>query len=303
MDNRKDYAVVFGITGNYVFALANVLIGIKKHCKNINFDIFVYHQNLGEKNKNLLNSIIECNFVEYIFPEIRKKIEEGKSLWLQKFSEFAFVRYECFDYLNNYKKAAWLDVDILVQNDLQALFDACENDIALYKEESSGIEGLFLKKVDFIDATQSFHYNTGILVMSETLLKKGNYKNWCYEKTVELADIVKLPDQAILNMMLQDFSDIKVSVLDKKFNCYPTKKDRNEAVILHSYNSEKFWNYHNIKEWNNNYREWLKMGGTPYNGPKHSFLYKFLKPYFCNIPDPLRRPRDFFKYVLGKYGV
>lgn len=297
--NKKQYALVFGITDNYAFALGNVLLGLKKHCKNINFDIFVYNQQLNEKDKQVLNSILECNFIEYSFPEINVKMQEPDSMWLNRFSELAFARYECFDYLNNYKKVAWLDVDLLIQKDIQNLFDQCSDNIALY-QEGLNLKGLFLKEVDFISDNQNFYYNSGVLVLADTISNKEQLKEWCYRKTVELAEVIKLPDQAILNLMLREFPDIKVINLDERFNCYPRNPENKRAVILHSYSYEKFWNFYNFKEWNDNNKKWIKMGGTPFSGVKSSFLHRILKPHYPTIPDPLRRPRDFFKYIKSE---
>ena len=53
---KKKVAIVFGITANYDFALANVLIGMKKHCKIFWDDIIVFHDNIPtETQKRLKN--------------------------------------------------------------------------------------------------------------------------------------------------------------------------------------------------------------------------------------------------------
>ena len=103
MDNKKELAIVLGATGNMTFALANVLFGIKKHINSIKYDVFVYYKDISDKEKQILNSIIPVNLIEYNFPliEISKHSKNRYSL-------LAYSRYECFDYLDKYKKVLWL---------------------------------------------------------------------------------------------------------------------------------------------------------------------------------------------------
>ena len=65
---KKELAIVFGITKDLDFALANVLIGIKKHFSYKNkFDIIVYHDGLSEEIKSMLSNIYPCDF-QYRLP-------------------------------------------------------------------------------------------------------------------------------------------------------------------------------------------------------------------------------------------
>jgi len=109
MGEKKNIAITFGITGNYAFALGNVLIGLKKHSPNLNADIIVFEQGVSEKDKILLNSIIPCNFIQYKFPDDIFLTNDT----LKRFSELTFSRFECFKLLGQYKNVLWLDVEVL----------------------------------------------------------------------------------------------------------------------------------------------------------------------------------------------
>ena len=123
MGEKKNIAITFGITGNYAFALGNVLIGLKKHSPNLNADIIVFEQGVSEKDKILLNSIIPCNFIQYKFPDDIFLTNDT----LKRFSELTFSRFECFKLLGQYKNVLWLDVDILIQKDVTELLNEKEN--------------------------------------------------------------------------------------------------------------------------------------------------------------------------------
>ena len=80
---KKKVAIVFGITENYVFALANVLIGMRKHCEVFWDDIIVYIQNLEEKYKIQINQILPCQFIEY---DLKKFDEDIRNENLKTYS-------------------------------------------------------------------------------------------------------------------------------------------------------------------------------------------------------------------------
>lgn len=104
MTYKKELAIVFGSTGNMVFALGNMLIGLKKHNSELKADFIVYEQNISENDKNLLKFIISCDFKKYQFPKKDILTEDT----LKKFSELSFSRFECFNLLKEYKNVLWL---------------------------------------------------------------------------------------------------------------------------------------------------------------------------------------------------
>lgn len=50
---KKKIALVFGITQNFTFALANTLIGLKKHNRKFWDDIIIYHNGIPNKEITL----------------------------------------------------------------------------------------------------------------------------------------------------------------------------------------------------------------------------------------------------------
>lgn len=292
---KKQKAIVLGATGNMAFAVGNVLIGIKKYSPDFDGDFIILQNDFLESDKEVLNRIFLCKFIEYKFPQP----QEYKNSHFYRYSLLAFSRYEIFNWLDEYEKIAWLDIDILVQDDIQKLFDACVDNMG-WKNEHLRLGGLFTKELDIVKNDNDF-FNSGVIVFTD---KIPNYKiltKWCYDKTFEFAEYLSLPDQAVLNHMIYEFPEIKVTDVGKKFNCYPTDKDVKNAVILHSYSSEKFWNFYNIKEWNQNYKNWLKLGGSKYKGPRANFIYKTIKKFIPEAPNPFRYPKAFIKLLVEKF--
>ena len=302
--NKKEFAIVLGATSNMTFAVANVLIGLKKHSPNFNTDIIIFHNDISKEDKSLLNSIYLCKFIDYVFPlNDTSKFNEA---YFNQFTKLAYSRYECFKMLDEYKNVLWLDIDVLIQQDISGIFDRCKSGIAFAKKayDFEIIKNL-IKPIDEYNMNEG-SFNSGVIVFKDNLPEYQKLTEWCYEKTLEYAEYLYLPDQAILNLMLQEFNlnadefgfDYNFCILANTIK--QTKKESVNAKILHSACPEKFWNFWNFKEWNENYKTWLKMGGSPYTGRKASLLSFWIKLLLPEAPNFFRKPRQFVLYILNK---
>jgi len=292
--DKKELAVVLGATANMTFALASVIMDLKNNI-NRNFDLIVYHKDISDKDQNLLNSIITCEFKDY---ELEPSDISNHSL--NRYSLLAYSRYECFELLNNYKKVIWFDIDIFIKKDLSSLIDLEINDVALWQNDIHKNGFNFTKPIENYDM-KSNYYNTGVVIFSDKMKNFELIKDWCYKKTIEYGKMLVCADQGIMNLAIQHF-ELKVTNLNEIYNCHPEKPIINNAVIVHPYAEEKFWNYYyNFNQWNNNYNNWLKLGGTPYKGAKagvfNKLWIKFKKKYMPAAPDLKRHTGKFIKYI------
>jgi len=300
MSDKKQLAVVLGSTGNMAFAVANVVIALKKHFKP-DFDLIIYCDNaFSESDRNLISAIIPANFIEYKYFVGEK--EKFDSTTINRFTTLAFSRYECFRLLDKYKKTVWLDIDLLIRNDISHLINIDDNDIALYYRLGV-LKNEFLIPLEIEGCNLDVKsFNSGVIVFSDSIKNNHDLADWCYKKTVEYAPHLKCPDQAIINLLIQVFN-LKTKQLDVNFNCHPAYPESKYAAVLHPYSLEKFWNFYNYKEWNENYKQWLKMGGSPYLGKKFNFLEKILiyikETFFPEAPDPFRHPKKFVKWIIS----
>lgn len=257
----KNAAIVFGITKNYTFALANVLLGMKKHCRYFWDDIIVYHDGIDEKEQQALNSILTCQFL--LFDERMFSDEAIHSEALKGYSLLTLARFECFGLLKQYCKVIWHDVDILVQKDF--------SDLLLYGDKS----GLAATQSDSFRNEQNFYgvmpgydmlsklYNAGLLVLSNRLEKPEELRVYCYNTYNEYAPKLRYNDQSVLNMMIQDYK-IKVETIDlERYCCHPSVPSYRDAAIIHAYGTDKFWSSQKLEaqfpEWAKNHQEWRSI--------------------------------------------
>ncbi len=262
MKNKKELAIVFGITSDYDFALANVLIGIKKHFNYKNeYDIIVYHDGLNEEIKETLNKIMPCTFFKFKSRVNEKLLSEEN---LKLYSNMCLARFECFDLLKKYRKVIWHDVDILIQDDFSELLKLGEKSgLAMTYTDID-----FLTEANFNEIIPNYNMflpllNSGIMVFGDKLSRYEEMTDWCYKKLSELNKKVRYLDQGILNLLVQEYN-INVEPIDiNKFCCHPARKNYKKASIIHAYGFDKFWNanylYEKFPEWQSNLLEWAKL--------------------------------------------
>jgi len=294
MQTKKNMAVTMGASGNMAFAVANVLMGLKKHSPDLANDIIIFQQDMPEKDMQLMQTILPCKFIEYNFKGTMDEEHFGR------FTPVAFSRYECFDMLDEYKKVVWLDIDILIQKDITEMCKDTQTGIC-FSQGYYPVWTVFKHKFECEYDLDRNYYDSGTFIIQDTMPHYREISNWLYEKTIKYAELLHLPDQAIINIMFQAFN-LDITKLDREvYVCHPTHERANEAVILHSYGCEKFWNYFTqFKEWNENNKQWLKMGGTPYKGYKAPWIFKQTRKIFPDAPNPLRQTGKFLKYLGRK---
>ena len=261
---KKNVALVFGITEEYGFALANTLIGLKKHNKKFWDDIIIYHDGLPNYIQNSIKKIIDVIFIDLSTKDSFKNIDKIDASVIKKYSVATFYRYECFNLLKDYHQVIWNDVDILIQGDISGLLDyGKKTGVAFSSALSSFVMASSLKKLLTEYNMFAPLWNVGIMVLTDNLKDYEKKYNWCIEATCRYGEKLLWPDLAVLNLMLQEF-DIEPENIDKnKYVCLPLSENARDAIILHAYGDKKFWNYlkylRGYPEWMENATEWSKI--------------------------------------------
>lgn len=307
MDNKKT-AIVFATNDVYAFCLYVSICSLIKNSPELvkQSDIILYLYDVADANKKAL-STLNVKIIDYVFPlQIKQQTKV-----IKHFSLASFARYECFNLLDNYESVIYLDSDILVQKELLHTFDLIKDTgIGLIKEKTN--VDLFTQEIENYDKTKTM-FNSGFFVLSNKF--KSNRKeivDFCYKQTVKYSQFLLLPDQAILNLALQQFN-ITPTSLEMIYNTpasLSTKILKN-AMIIHSTGHRKFWNYYYFDEFYKYYKQWVINGGTPIDSVrKDSKTYKYLLEklslkkfvFFHLCPDITKKPvkaiRFFIKFLF-----
>ncbi len=258
---KKELAMVFGITKDLDFALANVLFSMKENGNMPNMDIYVYHDGLSSEKEEILNNIFPCTFIKY---ENNIDSTNLDADCLKLYSNMCLSRFECFDLLNKYKKVIWNDVDILIQNDISGLLKyGSKSGLAMTYSDIN-----FLTEANFNGLIDNYNMclpllNSGIIVFSDALNGYEKMTQWCYDQVKKYNKQLRYLDQGVLNLLVQEFN-IEVESIDiQKYCCHPLRNNVKNAAIIHSYGYDKFWNSDYLKQkfpkWDEFNKKWEEL--------------------------------------------
>jgi lipopolysaccharide biosynthesis glycosyltransferase len=291
---KKNLAILFGITPDYSFALANVLAGLREHSPDLADDIIVHHDGISAAEQARLNAILPCTFRHY---------EPPVALSDHRLSKFAFSRFEAFGLLREYRYVLWLDVDILIRGDLSGILDYCGTGMGacfepaplseLFPESFCGQDEL--SACDF----STPYFNTGVLLLSDALENPSEKMDWLYSLAERYSDAFAISaDQGAINLMTRVFGQ-RVSPLPGTFNSmicndwHPAYQPKRGAKVIHSITEDKFWNYWFFREWDARYRQWLDAGGTPAG----NYLSPHRRPWLSH----LARKARFYRKCTSRF--
>lgn len=142
-------------------------------------------------------------------------------------------------------------------------------------------------------------YCTGMIILRDCMQQCCDYTEWCYKKTVEWAENLNLPDQGVINALIQEFHlNVKAIGDNGKYGCYPfIGRNCEKATTVHSWGANKFWNnwylHCEFPVWEDCYQKWLAKGGSALKRqhiPEVSVVIPTYKPdlvYFKQCIDSL----------------
>ena len=255
MRDKKNTAVVFGLTHEYAFAVACVIMDIKKYSPNWAYEVVILHDGISINDQKLLNAILPCRFIKYDFP-IKDNSKFNQRI-LNYFSKMVFSKFECLKLLDDYKNVVWLDYDIVIKKDISELTNYCDSGIKMMYLGNK-VKDQLLEPVD--DYNMKLEgISAGTFVFQDHIGPYDKMYKFCYNKTEKYAQFLKYPEQAIFDFMIQEF-EINIELIDKDIYCVHPKDVNKypDAKIIHSYGHEKFWNEVKDEQWYANYKNWLK---------------------------------------------
>lgn len=215
----------------------------------INF--YVLDGGILDENKKKIESLKEQ------FPNFSVEFIDMKSSGLEKFPNLkhyslnTFSRYFIPDMKPDLDKILYMDVDIIVKNDIAELYNQELGDypVGAVLEDFYPVNYTYLKSIYPNFKGGSNYFNAGVLLMKLDYFRKNNMTQKFVDKTVEMKDILSCPDQDIFNIFFEN----NFKILDYKFNVmydheeFISKLGKQDAinalanpVVLH-YTGDKPW--------------------------------------------------------------
>lgn len=284
--------------------IGNLLIQLKDTNDGLFEEAIIYYDILTDNDKKIMEKIMPCRFIKFNY-ELPSNIRTLSAF--EKFSPLMFSRYYMFDLLDEYETITWIDTDVLICGKLDSIIEKAKiNGMSANFEdpENKSYKCTDTVRTSFITPLSNYDmikYNmsSGLITVADTLKDYNKMTKWCFEKTIEYAEYLVLPDQGILNILIQEFGIDVASVGENGAYCfYPSyKRDSKNAKIVHAWGARKFWKswylFKTYPKWYEYYQQWLNLGGSDCFGeikPDVSVVIPMYKPnvkYFNEILEDL----------------
>lgn len=214
-----EFAVVMGITQDWARHAYVVLRSLADHA-GVEYDVILYHDGLASYEKDRLRDVAICFFepFNYAFPKAR-------------IHSMSFARFECFHLLGEYDRVLWLDADVLVLDDVSALFTACDAGMAMWRNSRPTSVSLYVDDYPGLDVTAPV-WSAGVALFAP-MRRHEDIRVWCYEHAAEGVG----SDQGILSLAVQRFG-IPMLELPVRYNA---KEEADDTAILHYRGQPKLW--------------------------------------------------------------
>lgn len=250
--NKETIPIFFASDDNYIPFLSVAISSLLEHSsKDYNYDIIVLSSKLNEENMKKIKEY-EKDGVNIKFEDVKSKIEnimDDLSLRLRDYYSVS-IYYRLFipSLFPNYKKAIYLDADIVVIDDISKMYNedlngylvASVNDDVImsheaFKEYSRKMIGIEPEK----------YFNSGVLLMNLEEFRRDDIEGKFLHLLRKFNFDVICPDQDYLNFLCKD----KVKYLNKGWDRMPIEDknfDDKNLHLIHYNNFHKPWNYDNI---------------------------------------------------------
>lgn len=319
MQNQKeDRAIIFIANQQYSFALSSMLINLRERF-TLNYQVVVYHFGIPEHEQLALLKIEDkIKFIEYTYEdwlqEHHNVDRESRALnsFINRFTHLALSKYKIFEQLEYFHQVLYLDLDMLIQDDISDLFNikgvAWRTESEFHKK--FGNKANRPETDDLTQIPDDFPApNGGLLYLSdiadwEKCLNDG--REFINKYTGYFSSVV---DELSLSWIAYQ-NNLPVHELD--FQIYNTlpKVANEKTKIVHFMGKQKTWNSellsYGFPAWYRNYMQAIKIADYNFsrivNTEAHGQIYRkvsnqnrwleFLSHSELEIPDILSLSYD-----------
>ncbi len=264
--------IVFAVNNKYADILPVVLTSILENNreKAINFYILATDYSLEARQKIAkLNKVYHNWTVHYIKPDV--SVLAGLGLNIGYITQETYFRYMVADLLPGEDKALYLDADVIVNGNLDGLW---QTDITGYY--CAGVSDLYIDNprvnhkptINFLP--EDLYVNAGVLLLNLELMRQDKIASRLIQNTKDLFESISFQDQDIINITLKGH----IKELDSIYNfagenvkAEPHK--RASAVIIH-YTGK-------LKAWDKGCKHKLKNIWQEYNRKAETIISKKIK--------------------------
>ncbi len=242
----KIIPVVLITDNNYIYQSAVTIKSIiNSQNNNTIIEINILGYKLTEDDKNYLLNI-ENDRIKIKITDVDDSSEFLKLNNHSDYSNMVLLKLYISDFFPQYEKMLYLDSDIIVNIDLEELYD-----INLEDNYFAGVQDIFVLLKN--KQTNRKYINTGVLLINLRKIRENKISRILTENYIKNCKKYDFPEQDTINEVLNDY----IMVLPLKYNFFALSKN-----VFYKWQLNKFYN---VK--------------TDYNGSKFIIHYANIRPW------------------------
>lgn len=270
-------ALVIGVSADHDFAAGTFLLGFLRHNPDFDGDLIVFHDGLGSDAITALQRVSDRIVLRrYDLAQLGDRLSaNGGGLddpamvrCLKQWHPMIFAKLELPDLLADYDSLLWCDVDILVQDDISALWKVPVIGWRPLPDGAKARRAAFSQAMqDLVVAPQTPFLNGGVIAMGRALRDlHGLSSDRLYAMTVQIMrrTALRALDELTYYLAAAHYP-LPVQELGMDYNHPVTLEGGDRAKILHAIGADKFWNatplVHACPDWWRDHQRWRDLGG------------------------------------------
>ncbi|URJ96872.1 glycosyltransferase family 8 protein [Pasteurella multocida] len=207
--------------------------------KGISF--YIFDLGIKDENKRNINDIVSSYGSEVNFIAVNEKEFESFPVQISYISLATYARLKAAEYLpDNLNKIIYLDVDVLVFNSLEMLWNVDVNNFltaACYDSFIENEKSEHKKSISMSD--KEYYFNAGVMLFNLDEWRKMDVFSRALDLLAMYPNQMIYQDQDILNILFRN----KVCYLDCRFNFMPNQLER-----IKQYHKGKLRQLHSLEK-------------------------------------------------------
>lgn len=272
--------VVFGITQNLTFAVANIIMSIEKKSPKL-IDAYIIYYSSDSPIKVRERSIVSNISDKVQFRELDFNLDKNVGLehFFQKYTELCFAKFKILDLVKDeFEKVLWLDADLLILQDISEIFNY---EGFAWKPSYPKLQEAFcfskFREFDEFDISEKNTKPNGGVI----LVTRNKYTDRVYcKQAIKLFDEIKnIPgrnggmDEICFGLLAIKYG-IQVNVLEPKWNFVLQNEKVENPIVVHCMGKNKIWKNSYLAmlypEFLENNALWIELGGEDYTSYTNS---------------------------------
>ena len=251
---KKKSALVLGASSDQLFAVGTFLISLRKKMPEFTDDIIVFYDEISDEERRKFESFGNVHLRKYECPFADVA---GLTYYVKElYTLMVYSKYECFRLLSEYECVIWMDYDMFVLDELYELLSPVKEGVRAIVTER--ITDSLAEECGLFSGERINGIHSSVFALYDSLKSPMEIYDYCIKKTLELNEILRCPEQAVMSLAMQEF-DVAVSPLDFRIYSNPfTQKSIYDRYvkIYHTFGARKFWNGIDYEPWNKCQMEW-----------------------------------------------